>query len=69
LPTSALRLTLAGAGLSAMCYNLKKYLKFISQKANVKISTMEKVVLIAVNQLNKLILSIFKGFIFSDQKS
>lgn len=54
--------------LSAMCYNLKKYLKFISRKANAKVSWMEKVSLSTVNLLFEFVLSFFKGFQFSHPK-
>lgn len=54
--------------LSAMCYNLKKYLKFISRKANSKVSALEKIVLNTVNHIFMLILTLFKGFRFSHPK-
>jgi hypothetical protein len=49
--------------LSSMCYNLKKYLKFISRKA--KVNFIERSILSAVNHLFAPILGLFKGIQFS----
>jgi hypothetical protein len=46
--------------LSAMCYNLKKYLKFISKKANAKIRALREMLINTKNNENTLILSQFK---------
>jgi len=46
--------------LSAMCYNLKKYLKFISKKANAKIRALREMSINTKNNENTLILSQFK---------
>ena len=46
--------------LSAMCYNLKKYLKFISKKANEKIRALREMSINTKNNENTLILSQFK---------
>lgn len=48
--------------LSSMCYNLKKYLKFINRKVNAKISIMENNLLSAENLLFERFMSLFKGF-------
>ena len=46
--------------LSAMCYNLKKYLKFISKKANAKIRALREMLINTKNNENALILSQFE---------
>ena len=46
--------------LSALCYNLKKYLKFISKKANARIRALREVLINNKNSENRLDLSQFK---------
>ena len=46
--------------LSSMCYNLKKYLKFKSKKANAKIRALREILINAKSNENTLILSQFK---------